>query len=67
MKRNDVSKPATARDLVVAKASPSTWVVALSRQLIPGACFRTRRAALSYAALLANLGGIGRDHVRILS
>ena len=35
--------------LVVAKASACTWVVAFSRQMIPGALFRSKEAALNYA------------------
>lgn len=67
MKRNDFQSDYASKDLVVAQASPSTWVVAISRRLIPGACFRTRGAALSYASLLANACGIGQGHVRVLN
>lgn len=67
MKHKGSFEQHTGKDLVVARASPSTWVVAISRRLIPGACFRTRRAAVRYASLLASLGGFGRDQVRILT
>ena len=54
------------RNLVVAPASASTWAVACSRHLIPGALFRTKTAALSYARLLASAAGLGSRHVIVL-
>ena len=53
--------------LIVARASTSTWVVALSRRLIPGALFRTRAAAVGYAATLAEAAGISRKGVKVLA
>jgi hypothetical protein len=52
--------------LVVAPASTSTWVVAVSRHLIPGACFTTRSAAIDYAAMLATAAGIRRENIMVL-
>jgi hypothetical protein len=52
---------------VVAPASASTWVVAISRHLIPGACFRTRTAAVDYAAMLASAAGLNRNRIKVLS
>ena len=47
------------QDFVVARASARTWAVAFSRKLIPGAVFKTKDAALSYASLLAQAAGLG--------
>jgi hypothetical protein len=52
--------------LIVAPASESTWAVAWSRRLIPGALFRTRAAAVGYASALANAAGLRRDNVKVL-
>ncbi|HET6492214.1 MAG TPA: hypothetical protein VFG44_04495 [Burkholderiales bacterium] len=52
--------------LIVAPASASTWAVACSRRLIPGALFRTRAAAIDYASALANAAGLSRTHVKVL-
>jgi len=52
--------------LVVAPASATTWVVARSRQLIPGALFRTREAAVRYAIMLAQAAGPAPTQVRVL-
>lgn len=52
--------------LVVAPASASTWVVAFSRRLIPGALFTTRAAAIAYAFLLANMSGLDYSNVKVL-
>lgn len=49
---------------VVAPVSASTWVVAISRRLIPGALFTTQTAAVIYAFLLATAAGL--DHTNIL-
>jgi hypothetical protein len=51
---------------VVAKASACTWVVAFSRQVIPGALFRTKDAALNYANMLARSAGLRSPHVTVL-
>jgi len=59
-------KVAADRKLVVAPASASTWVVAYASQLIPGACFKTRTAALDYASLLATAAGMGRVNIKVL-
>lgn len=52
--------------LVVAPASATTWVVARSRQMIPGALFRSRDAAVRYAVMLAHAAGLGPTRVRVL-
>lgn len=51
---------------VVAPANASTWVVAFSRRLIPGALFTSRDAAIRYASLLAASVGLGGDNIRVL-
>jgi hypothetical protein len=56
-RRNDV--------FVVARASARTWAVAFSRKLIPGAVFKSKDAALSYAAMLAQAAGL-RSPVTVL-
>jgi len=57
----------TNKGFVVAPASATTWVVAISRHLIPGACFKTKTAAVDYAAMLANAAGLGRAKIKVLS
>jgi hypothetical protein len=52
--------------LVVARASGATWVVAYARHVIPGALFRTKEAALSYAATLASAMGLRSPDVTVL-
>lgn len=52
--------------LVVAPASATTWVVACSRRLIPGALFETREAAVRYAWMLARAAGLEHDRVKVL-
>lgn len=52
--------------IVVAPASESTWAVAFSRRLIPGALFTTRAAAIIYAGLLASAAGLDYTNIRIL-
>lgn len=52
--------------LVVAPASETTWAVALSRRLIPGALFSTQAAAVRYATALATAAGLRRTHVKVL-
>lgn len=52
---------------VVAPANATTWVVAFSRRLIPGALFTTRDAAVRYARMLASLAGFGGDRVLVLA
>ena len=51
---------------VVAPASASTWAVAFARQLIPGALFTTRTAAVNYASMLAIAAGFGRKSIKVL-
>lgn len=51
---------------VVARASACTWVVAFSRRVIPGALFRSRDAALTYASMLARAAGLRSPHVTVL-
>ena len=50
---------------VVARASAATWVVAFSRKMIPGALFKSRDAAVQYAATLARAAGL-RTPVTVL-
>lgn len=52
--------------LVVAPAGTSTWAVAFSRRLIPGALFSTKMAALRYAFLLAAAAGLDYSNVKVL-
>jgi hypothetical protein len=59
-------KPRMARMFVVAPASPYTWAVAFSRQIIPGAVFTTKAAAVAYAAWLARSVGLGRSSIKVL-
>ena len=56
-----------SKSFVVAPASATTWVVAISRRLIPGACFKTKTAAIGYASMLASAAGLGRKKIRVLS
>jgi hypothetical protein len=51
---------------VVAPANGSTWAVAFSRRLIPGALFASKTAAVRYAYLLAGMAGLGGDDIRVL-
>jgi hypothetical protein len=51
---------------VVARASAATWVVAFSRRVIPGALFKSKDAALAYAATLAKAAGLRAPAVTIL-
>ena len=66
MKRKRFWRRTTHSVLVVAPASATTWAVARSRRLIPGALFTTREAAVRYAAMLASAAGLGRSQVKIL-
>jgi hypothetical protein len=52
---------------VIAPASAKTWVVAVSSHLIPGACFKTKTAALGYASMLASAAGMGHARIKVLS
>jgi len=52
--------------IVVAPASDSTWAVAFSRRLIPGALFTTRTAAVVYAGLLAGAAGLDYANIKVL-
>jgi len=52
--------------LVVAPVNSYTWAVAYSRQLIPGAVFNSKTAAVVYAFLLATTAGLDRTSVRVL-
>jgi hypothetical protein len=54
------------RIFVVAPASATTWAVAISRRLIPGALFTTRAAAIAYACLLAATAGLHYSSIEIL-
>ena len=61
------AKTARKAALVVARASGATWVVAYARQVIPGALFRSKEAALTYAATLASAAGLGSPEVTVLA
>ena len=52
---------------VVARASAATWVVAFSRKVIPGGVFKTKDAAIAYAATLARAAGLRAPDVTILA
>jgi hypothetical protein len=52
---------------VVARASAATWVVAFSRKVIPGGVFKTKDAALEYAATLSRAAGLRSPDVTILA
>lgn len=52
--------------LVVAPASATTWVVACSRRLIPGALFKSPEAAVLYAAMLARAAGLEHNRIKVL-
>ena len=51
---------------VVAPAGASTWAVAFSRRLIPGALFKTKAAAVYYATLLASAAGFDYSNIKVL-
>ena len=53
--------------LVVARASGATWVVAFSRRVIPGALFKSKEAAVRYAAALAQAAGLRAPDVTVLA
>jgi hypothetical protein len=67
MNRQEIAENRKSRGFVVAPASATTWVVAISRHLIPGACFKTKTAAVDYASMLANAAGLGRAKIKVLS
>jgi hypothetical protein len=58
MNRSKRMKTRKNNAFVVARASARTWAVAFSRKLIPGAVFKTKDAALSYASMLASAAGL---------
>ncbi|MES2564371.1 MAG: hypothetical protein V4637_16835 [Pseudomonadota bacterium] len=62
-----MSERRSKTDIVVARASPATWVVAFSRHVIPGALFRTKEAALVYAAAIAAAAGLRTPAVTVLA
>ena len=66
MNNKALSERRRTKDFVVARASASTWVVAFARQLIPGALFKTRIAAIGYASMLASASGINRTRIKVL-
>lgn len=59
-------KRRTAGMFVVAPASPTTWAVAFSRQLIPGAIFHSKAAALIYTIMLAGAAGLDVSQIKVL-
>ena len=67
MNRKALQDRTASTNFVVAPASTSTWVVAFSRQLIPGAYFKTRTAAVGYASLLASAAGMGNSKVKVFN
>lgn len=54
------------RMLVIAQAGASTWAVAFSRRLIPGALFATRMAAIRYALQLAAGASLDSTSIKVL-
>jgi hypothetical protein len=60
-------KERRTKSFVVARASAATWVVAFSRKVIPGGVFKTKDAALAYAATLARAAGLRSPDVTILA
>ena len=66
MKLKSSWQPRIRRMFVVAPASPYTWAVAFSRQLIPGAVFATRDAAIVYALVLARAAGLDVNSIKVL-
>jgi hypothetical protein len=58
MNRTKTFKQRQKQAFVVAPVSARTWAVAFSRKLIPGAVFKTKDAALSYASMLAQAAGL---------
>ena len=60
-------KTARKTAFVVARASGATWVVAYARRVIPGALFRSKEAALTYAAALASAAGLSTPEVAVLA
>ena len=66
MDRKTTHKRRQKSAFVVAKASAATWVVAFSRRVIPGALFKTKDAALTYANTLAKSAGLRAPNVTVV-
>ena len=66
MNRKTTTERRRKAAFVVAKASACTWVVAFSRRIIPGALFKSKDAALSYASMLAKSAGLRSPQVMVL-
>ena len=66
MDRKTTYKRRKKSAFVVAKASAATWVVAFSRRVIPGALFKTKDAALTYANMLAKSAGLRAPNVTVV-
>ena len=66
MDRKSTHKRRKQSAFVVAKASAATWVVAFSRRVIPGALFKTKDAALTYANTLAKTAGLRTPNVTVV-
>jgi hypothetical protein len=66
MDRKTTYKRRKKSAFVVAKASAATWVVAFSRRVIPGALFKTKDAALTYAKTLAKSAGLRTPNVTVV-
>jgi hypothetical protein len=66
MDRKTTYKRRKKSAFVVAKASAATWVVAFSRRVIPGALFKTKDAALTYANMLAKSAGLRARNVTVV-
>jgi hypothetical protein len=66
-RKTKTAKRSRKSSFVVARASAATWVVAFSRQVIPGALFKTKDAALQYAAALARAAGLRSPEVTVLA
>ena len=66
MERKTTFKRRKQSAFVVAKASAATWVVAFSRRVIPGALFKTKDAAISYATMLSKSAGLRQRNVTVV-
>lgn len=66
-RKSTAPKPRNKSAIVVARASAATWVVAFSQHVIPGALFKTKDAAISYAATIAKAAGLRSPEVTILA
>lgn len=52
--------------LVVVRAGTSTWAVAFSRRLIPGALFKTQEGAIGYALAITRAAGLSCANIIVV-